>query len=74
MLKTCPTCGASVTVLIINVRNQQRFCHHCAGTACPTFLSGLVYTLEDVEFLRKCGIDPEVETIEGHLRTLSEGT
>jgi len=32
-------------------------------------MPGLVYTLEDVRYLRDCGIDPEVGKIENHLRT-----
>ena len=31
-------------------------------------MPGLVYTLDDVEFLRDCGIDPEVGNIESHLK------
>jgi len=61
-------------VLIINVRNQHRFCHHCSDVVCPTFLPHVVFTEEDVKLLRAMGVDPEIGTIEGHLRTLSEGT
>jgi hypothetical protein len=73
MLKTCPTCGASVTVLIINVQNQQRFCHHCSGVVCPTFLPHVIFTEDDVKLLRAMGVDPEIGNIEDSLRTLSEG-
>jgi len=73
-MKICPTCGASTTVLILNVRNQQRFCHHCSGVVCPTFLPHVVFTDDDVKLLRAMGVDPEVGNIEDHLRTLSEGT
>jgi hypothetical protein len=67
--KTCPTCQEQATVLITNIQNGQQFCHRCASTACPTFMPGLVYTLEDVKLLRDSGIDPEVWEIEDHLRT-----
>ncbi len=73
-MKTCPTCNAQVTVLIVNVQNGQRFCHHCAHAVCPTFLPHVIFTEDDVKLLRAMGIDPEVGNIEGHLRTLSEGT
>jgi len=63
-MKTCPSCGASTTVLIVNVRNQQRFCHKCSGRVCPTFMAHYVLTIEDVAWLRACGIDPEVSSIE----------
>ncbi len=71
-MKTCPTCGASTTVLITNVQNGKRFCHHCAHAVCPTFLKHVVFTEDDVKLLRAMGVDPEVGTIEGHLRTLRE--
>lgn len=29
-LKTCPSCGAQVTVLITDYKTQKRFCHNCA--------------------------------------------
>ena len=74
MMKTCPTCNAQVTVLIVNVQNGQRFCHHCAHVVCPTFLPHVVFTEDDVKLLRAMGVDPEVGKIEDHLRTLSEGT
>jgi hypothetical protein len=67
-LKTCPTCNAQVTVLIVNVANQQHFCHNCAGQVCPTFLPFYVLTPGDVCFLLACGIDPEVSKIEEHIK------
>jgi len=73
-MKTCPTCNAQVTVLIVNVQNGQRFCHHCSGVVCPTFLPHLVFTEDDVKLLRAMGVDPEIGNIESHLKTLSEGT
>ena len=73
-MKICPSCNASVSVLIHNLGTGKRFCHKCASIEAPSFMPGLVYTLEDVEFLWDCGIDPEVGNIEAHLKTLSEGT
>jgi len=64
-LKECPTCGASVAVLIVNMANQQRFCHKCSGQVCQSFMAHYVLTREDVAWLRACGIDPEVSGIEG---------
>jgi hypothetical protein len=29
-MKTCPTCGASVAVLITDAETGERFCHICA--------------------------------------------
>ena len=69
-LKTCPTCGASVTVLIPNVQNQQRFCHHCSGVICPTFLPHVVFTEDDVKLLRTMGVDPEVRNIDDYVRKI----
>src|SRR5690349_19607236 len=71
MMKTCPTCGQEVHTIIANVQTGQEFCHNCSSTVCPTFMPGLVYTLEDVNFLPECGIDPEVGSIVGHLRDLT---
>jgi len=68
-MKTCPTCSQEAQVLITNVQTGQQFCHRCSSTVCPTFMPGLIYTLEDVKFLRECGIDPEVGRIEDHLKT-----
>jgi hypothetical protein len=68
-MKTCPTCSQEAQVLITNVQTGQQFCHHCAGTVCPSFVPGLVYTLEDVKFLRAVGIDPEIGNIEARVPT-----
>ena len=67
-MKICPTCSRETQVLITNVQTGQQFCHECSSTVCPTFLPGLVYTLEDVKFLRNCGVDPEVGRIEDHVK------
>ena len=72
MMKTCPTCSAQVTVLIVNVQNNQRFCHHCAAAVCPTFLPHVVFTQEDVKLLRAMGVDPEVGTIEEYVKATGE--
>ena len=66
--KTCPTCQAQATVLITNIENGNQFCHQCSYKVCPSFLPGLVYTLEDVNFLRDCGIDPETQRIEDYCK------
>ena len=71
ILKTCPTCGAETTVLILNVANGQHFCHSCSGQVCPSFMPHYVFTAEDVAWLRACGIDPEVSSINGKLKKLS---
>ena len=63
-MKICPTCNAHVTVLIVSVQNGQHFCHHCSGQVCPTFMAHYVLTLEDVLFLKACGVDPEITKIE----------
>jgi len=67
-MKTCPCCGARATVLIVNLANGQRFCHKCSGGACPTFMAHYVLTVEDLAWLRACGIDPEVARIEGRIK------
>ena len=67
-MKICPTCNAQVAVLIINLQNGKRFCHHCAGEVCPSFLPHFVLTVDDVRFLRDCGIDPEIARIEAAIR------
>jgi hypothetical protein len=67
-MKTCPTCSSQAAVLITNIENGQQFCHQCSSTACPSFLPSLVYTSEDVKFLRDCGIDPETQRIEDYCK------
>ena len=71
-MKTCSTCSQEVQALITNVQTGQQFCDRCSSTVCPTFMPGLVYTLEDLKFLRECGIDPEVGKIEDYLKDLTE--
>jgi hypothetical protein len=51
-MKTCPTCGASADVLIVNVVCGTEFCHHCAARECPSFLPRFVLTL-DLEVIFK---------------------
>jgi hypothetical protein len=71
-MKTCPTCNAKVAVLIVNLKNGQRFCHHCAGIVYPSSLPKLVFTQDDVGMLRAIGVDPEVGKIEDHLKGVTE--
>jgi hypothetical protein len=73
-MKICPTCDSKVAVLIVNLANGQRFCHHCAGVVCPTFLPHFVFTQDDVKLLRAMGVDPEVGKIEDHVKRLEGGT
>jgi hypothetical protein len=35
-----------------------------SGEACPSFMAHYVLTSEDVAWLRACGIDPEVPSVE----------
>jgi hypothetical protein len=70
MMKTCPTCSAQVTVLIVNIQNNQHFCHQCAAAVCPTFLPHVVFTQDDVKSLRAMGVDPEVGTIEDYVKRI----
>jgi len=67
-MKICPTCSSQAEVLITNIENGNQFCHQCSSTVCPTFMPGLVYNSEDVNFLRDCGIDPEVKKIEDYCK------
>jgi hypothetical protein len=66
--KTCPTCQSKVAVLIMDVANKTFFCHNCASRVCPSFLAHYVLTVSDCQFLRACGIDPEIPAIEGFLK------
>ena len=66
-MKICPTCNAQVAVLIVNVQTGQRFCHHCASQECPSFLPYFVLSVQDAQFLRDCGINPEISRIEAAL-------
>jgi hypothetical protein len=59
---------------MVNLANQQRFCHHCAGVACPTFLPHVVFTQDDVKLLRAMGVDPEVGKIEDHVKGVEDET
>ena len=63
----CPVCNSDVALLIVNVRSGDKYCQQCARSG-PGFLPGFVLTLEDVGFLRDCGIDPEIAGIEQFLR------
>jgi hypothetical protein len=64
----CPACGTDAAVLITNVVTGSQFCHHCAAAECPSFLPHFVLTLEDVRFMRDCGINPEISRIEAAIR------
>jgi hypothetical protein len=67
-MKTCPTCNSQVLTLIVNLQNGQSFCHKCSDRACPTFMAHYVLTVEDVAWLRACGIDPQVSSIEDSIK------
>jgi hypothetical protein len=69
-MKTCPTCSATVAVLITNVATGDRFCHQCASRVCPSFLPHYVLTEDDVKLLRAMGVDPEVGRIEEHVKRI----
>jgi len=62
----CPVCHSDVALLIVNVRSGRKYCQQC-GLG-PGFLPGFVLTIEDVGFLRDCGIDPEIAQIEQFIR------
>jgi hypothetical protein len=64
----CPAYGTDAAVLITNVATGSQLCHHCADTECPSFLPNFVLTLEDVRFMRDCGINPEISRIEAVIR------
>lgn len=57
----CPTCSRDASVLVTNIKDGTQFCHACAP---PSFLPHFVLTVEDVQFLRDCGIDAEVSRLE----------
>jgi hypothetical protein len=69
-MRTCTTCNATVTVLITSAATGNRFCHHCASRVCPSFLPYYALTQEDVKLLRAMGVDPEVGTIEDHVKEI----
>ena len=62
---TCPCCKSNVLHLITDVSTGQEFCRHCAPAG---FLPGFVLTLDDVQFLHTCGIDPQIQKIEQYLK------
>jgi hypothetical protein len=64
-MASCPTCEAEVAVLITNVKTGRQHCHGCVG---GTFMPWYVLTLEDVRWMRECGIDPEITAIEGCIK------
>jgi hypothetical protein len=72
----CPSCSAEVnqSELITNVATWEQFCVHCASRVCPSFLPYYVLTQDDVKLLRAMGVDPEVRTIEDHVKRLEDGT
>ena len=53
----------------MDVSTGTQFCHHCAARECPSFLTSLTLTLEDVLFLISCGVDPQVDEILAYLDT-----
>jgi len=63
-----PTCGASVTVLIVNVANGQCFCTNALATHAQLSWRTNVLTVEDVAWLRACGIDPKVDNVEAWVK------
>ena len=63
----CPVCQSDVALLIVNIRSGDKYCQQC-GTLGPGFLPGFVLTLNDAQFLRHCGIDPEIADIEQFVR------
>ena len=67
---TCPHCGSDEQP-VINVRTYEQRCTRCIG---PTFMPHYVLTTEDVEFMRACGIDPEVGEIEAAISGLKTST
>jgi hypothetical protein len=54
---TCPSCGTTATVLIMNVQTQKHFCSGCAPSS---FLPNFILTVDDVGFMMDCGINPEL--------------
>jgi hypothetical protein len=65
LMKLCVTCGQPTDCVITNIRTGRDHCHACIR---PTFLKWFVLTCEDVRFLRAIGVDPEVTSIEEHIK------
>lgn len=55
MSKICPSCGRTADLLIHNVQDWSQFCPACAP---PSFSIHSMLTLEDLEFMKACGVDP----------------
>ena len=55
-MTACPACGnQAAAVLITNVQYGSVFCPGCAP---PSFSMHSVLTLEDLDFMKACGVDP----------------
>lgn len=56
-MKGCPTCGREADNLVTNIQDGSQFCQACAP---PTFSMHSILTLEDLAFMKACGIDPQL--------------
>ena len=54
IMKRCSNCGAD-TVVAHNVQDGSEFCPSCAP---PSFSMHSILTLEDIRFMKECGVDP----------------
>lgn len=55
-MANCNRCGTQTNRIVVNTETLERVCESCAITHYPTFLPYLVYTVEDLQFLKDCGI------------------
>jgi len=56
----------------VSSETGQCFCHNDAATHAPTFMAHYVLTVEDVAWLRACGIDPKVDNVEAWVKKRPE--
>jgi hypothetical protein len=66
-------CNSHVQALVVNVQDNKEYCIPCAQIAMPTFVPHYVLTLNDVRFMRACGVDPEIRRIEDYFGSLKLG-
>lgn len=64
----CPTCGREADVLVHNIQDGSQFFLRCAP---GSFGPRRTLTLEDLAFMKACGVDPELSPALADLVKLS---
>lgn len=63
----CPNCGNSANRMVTNRCTNGRYCDRCAISIHPHFMAYMRWSIQDIDWLKSIGIDPQTECDPSHI-------